>query len=110
MRHAQEELEEIPSHNIGNQEILRLTDQGRYTTQRGTHSTVHHQAAQERAELFQVLTMQLNHGIVRRRVMVVIELLARCHLVIDAEETRGHRDDDRCHGQRIQGTPTEQPL
>ena len=60
VRHAQEELEEVPAHDLGDQKILWFTDQRRHTTERRTDRTVHHQVAQKCAELREVLTVHLD--------------------------------------------------
>ena len=45
VRHDHEELGEAPTHDLGDQQILRLTDERRHTTERRADGTVHHQAA-----------------------------------------------------------------
>ena len=63
---------------------------------------MHHQVAQKTPVLVQVLAgFGSDTGIVSM-VMVVIESLARCHLVVHAVQTGGHGDNDCCNGQRIE--------
>ncbi len=50
-----EELAEMPAHLMADQQVLRLTDQGADATERRADRAVHQQAAQESAELIQVL-------------------------------------------------------
>ena len=46
--------------------------------------------------------MQLDHLVIRRRIVVVVELLAGRNRVINAEEAGRDRDDHGGHGQRIE--------
>ena len=54
MRHLEEELEELPAHDLGDQKVLRLTHERRYAAERRADRAVHHDAAQERAELLEI--------------------------------------------------------
>ncbi|MCY1180432.1 hypothetical protein D9M73_208740 [compost metagenome] len=56
-RHLEEEVSEVPAHLVADQQVLRLAHQRAHATQGGTHCAVHQQAAQERAELVQVVTV-----------------------------------------------------
>ena len=102
MRHLHEEFGELPVHDLSDEQVLRFTNERGHATECRTHGTVHHQAAQERAEAFEILTMQLDHLVIGGWIVVMIELLAGCHLVVDAKETRRDRDDDSGNRQRIE--------
>ena len=51
-RDAQGEVGELPARRFSNDQVLRLTHHGHHAAQRGAYARVHHQAAQEGAELF----------------------------------------------------------
>ncbi|MNZ65458.1 hypothetical protein D3C78_836530 [compost metagenome] len=56
-RDAQKELSEIPASRFRNNQVLWLPDHRHHTAQRSPHTCMHHQAAQECAELFQNVTL-----------------------------------------------------
>ena len=60
-RHCEEELAEFPLGLLGDQQVLRLADLRHDAADRGADRAVHHQPAQERAELLEVRAMQLGH-------------------------------------------------
>ena len=103
MRHLQEELEEAPVHDFGDQQILRLANERRNAAQRRAHGAVHHQVAQERPELLEIVPVEFDDLSVGGRVVVVmVEVLPRSDLVIHTVETDGHGNDHGRHGQCIE--------
>ena len=76
VHHVDEELSEVPAHDLGDQQVLRLTDQRHHSTKRRTDRTVHHQVAQEGAKLFEILPMQLGYVVVAAVIMILMKFLA----------------------------------
>ena len=101
--HTDEELGEVPLHDVANQQVLRLAHDSADTAQGGAHGCMHHDVAQERTELLQICAVVLLHGsIVPHIVAFVVVLQTGRHLVVNAVETGGHGNDHRRHREGVQ--------
>ncbi|MND88836.1 hypothetical protein D3C80_808710 [compost metagenome] len=87
---------------MADQQVLRFTDQRTDTAQRGAHGAVHQQAAQERAELFQITVMQGGQMLVVAELAVLARIVARGDAVIHRVKTYGGTDDHGGHSQGIE--------
>ena len=99
----QEETGKIPTHYLGNQQVLRLAHHGGHATQGCTDCTVHQQAAQEGPEVFQIFPVQFDHFVVTAGVVILVLIaLTGSHLVVNRVETHCDADDHGSNGQGIQ--------
>ena len=102
MRHVHKKRGEIPIHNFGDQQILWLANQGGDAAERSTDRTVHHQVSEEFTKPFQICAVQIDDFLIRGRIVIQIEFLARSNLVINTEKARSHGDDHGRYGQRVE--------
>jgi hypothetical protein len=101
-RDTHEEFDELPSCHLADQQVLGLAHQRADAAQRGAHGPMHHQVAQEGAELFEVAPgLAADTGVVGM-VVVVVETLAGCDLVVNRVQAGGYRDDHRGYRQRVE--------
>ena len=99
----QEETGKIPTHYLGNQQVLRLAHHGGHATQGCTDCTVHQQAAQEGPEVFQIFPVQFDHFVVTAGVVILVLIaLTGSHLVVNRVETHCDADNYRGHRQGVQ--------
>ena len=99
----QEETGKVPTHDFGNQQILGLTHHGGNAAQGGTDSTMHQQASQERPEIFQIFTVQLDYFVIAAGVVIlVLVAFAGGHLVVNRVKPDRHADNNRSNRQSIE--------
>jgi len=101
--HQNEELQEIPPCNGGDEQVLGFPNQGTYASQGGAHRSVHHQATQKRAKLFEIFMVRVMHPAVVAVVVVIgAVVLARRDLVIHRVEANAHADENSGNGKGVQ--------
>ncbi|MNM74160.1 hypothetical protein D3C81_859130 [compost metagenome] len=87
---------------MADQQVLRFTDQRTDTAQSGAHGTVHQQAAQKGAELFEIALMQGRQVFVVAVLAVLARVVTRGDAVIHRVKAYGGTDDHGGHGQGIE--------
>src|SRR5690606_40675808 len=87
-RHMQIEVNEVPLHDVTNQQVLRLANDRGHAAHCGADARMHHDITEQSAELLQVRTTVLLHRPVVIDVVVLTLAQPGHYPVIDAVETR----------------------
>ena len=93
----------MPAHDAADEQVLRFAHQGADPAQGGAHGAVHHQVAEEAAELFQVGLFLFLQGQVAGQVVDAGAAVLAGHVaVVDVVEAVGHGDDHRGDGEGVE--------
>jgi len=83
---------------MADEQVLGFAHNGGHSAKSGPHGTVHHQIAQEPAELAQVETVLVDDAFILAQGAGTACAMG----MVDFVESVGHGDDHRCHGQSIE--------